>query len=145
MLRTLAALALLASAQAFACPQLTGNYSCTDEKGQTSAMALTQDTKSNVTVYTLNGSDLQADNQARPMPPDADLQNATIRGWCNDDVTLHTELLGKVYQNGQYVGDLKLALDFAMNAKNLNQVASGTIVNGTQTYPINTTITCTPN
>ena len=143
MMRTLAAFALLFSVQAFACPQLTGNYTCKYQNGQSTALILTQDSKSNVTIYSLNGQQLPADNQVQPLPDEDTLKNATIRAWCNDDSALHTELIGKYYQQGRYFGDLTMDEDLSMANQNLRQVTTGNVKNSGGTYPVNSDITCT--
>lgn len=143
MLRPFAAFAFLVSAQAFACPQLAGNYTCNYQDGQTTTLVLNQDAKSNVTIYDMNGQQLPADNQVKPIPDEDSLKNATVRAWCNDDTTLHTEIVGKYYRQGQYFGDLTMDADLSMANQNLRQVTTGNVKNSGGTYPVNSDITCT--
>lgn len=145
-MRTLAAIALLFSVQAFACPTLTGNYTCKNQDGSTSAMTITQNVNGTVTTYNLNGSDLLADNQARPMQDDDNIKSGTFRAWCDDNITLKGEILGKYWNNGSYFGDLTLDIGFSLAANgDLQQVSTGNIKNTGGTYPINQTTACTKN
>src|ERR1035437_10237624 len=99
-MRTLAVIALPFSAQAFACPTLTGAYTCTYQDGSKEVMNVTQDTKGTVTTFSINGSEMVADGQVRPVPDDANIKNANFKSWCDDDVTLKGLLVGQYFNNG---------------------------------------------
>jgi hypothetical protein len=143
MLRTVTVLALLFSAQAFACPNLTGSYTCKAQDGSSSTLVLSQTLTNGVTTYSYAGSSVVADNKAYPIPDDANLKGGTQRAWCADDVTLTLELLGKYWNNGAYFGDLKLDLAVTKAGVDLKQVSTGNITNTGGTYPINNDMTCT--
>jgi len=144
-MRTLAALALVFSAQAFACPQLTGSFTCTAQDGSKQVMKITQDMKGTTTVYNINGSDLPADKSVMNLPDDDSLKNATISAWCDDDVTLKAQILGKYYQDGSYFGDLTANLGFSMKGKDLAQHMTGDVKASSGDYPINSDTVCTAN
>lgn len=144
-MRTLAALALVFSAQAFACPNLTGNYTCTYQNGSKEVMAITQDTKGTVTVYNLNGSEIPADGQTYQVPDDQNLKEGTFKSWCDDDVTLKGLLVGKYYTDGQLYGDLTMNLAWSLDNGNLKQSSTGQIVNTGGTYPLSQETVCTKN
>jgi len=144
MLRTLAVFAFLASAQAFACPNLTGSYTCTDN-GQSQIMTISQANKGTFTDYNVNGQDIVTDNIAHPQPDQDNVKQSTMRAWCNDDATLHLQLLVKYYDNNAPVGDITVNLDISMQAQNLHQVTTGGLAANGQTYPVNSDIVCTKN
>ena len=144
-MRTLAVIALLFSAQAFACPQLAGNFTCTYQDGSKEVMTVTQDTKGNLTTYNVNGSDIITDNVAKPMQDDANIKNATFRSWCDDDVTLKGELIGQYFNNGKFYGDLTVALNYSMSGSDLKQNVDGQVVGSNGTQPIKQETVCTKN
>ncbi len=144
-LRTFATMALLFSVQAYACPQLTGAYTCAYQDGSSEVITLSQELKDGVTVYTHNGSTIPADNVAYPVPDDANIREATFRATCTGDVTLSANLTGKYYQDGQYFGDLNMTSNFSLNGKDLKQVTVGTLKNQGGEHPLNSELTCTRN
>ncbi len=144
-MRTLTALALVFSAQAYACPQLAGTYNCKYQDGSAEIVTIQQETKDGVTVYGYNGSDIPADNQVYNIPDDENLKSGTFRAWCDDDVTLKSQLLGKYWDNGAYFGDLTLDMSFTLSGSDLHQSTTGQVVNSGGSYPINNEVTCTKN
>jgi hypothetical protein len=144
-MRKLAALALLFSAQAFACPNLAGTYTCTYQDNSSEQVVISQELKDGVTVYTHNGSQIPADNVAYPVPDDASLHDATFRAWCADDLTLSANLVGKYWQDGQYFGDLNMTSNFTLSGTDLKQVTTGTLKNQGGEYPLNSDMTCVRN
>lgn len=143
-MRTLVLFALLASAQAFACPDLTGAYTCTYQDGSSEVVTISQENKAGVTIYNYNGSSLPADNQVYPIPDDETLREATFRAWC-DGSSLKGNILGKYYNEGNYFGDLNMTLDLSLDGTNLKSVTSGTIKNSGGTYPLDGSIVCNRN
>lgn len=144
-MRSLALVALLFSAQAFACPNLTGTYTCTYQDGSSEVVNLTQENKNGVIVYNYNGSEIPADNVAYPVPDDANLRSATFRSWCPDTVNLNAQLVGKYYQDNEYFGDLDMTTSMSLDGANLKQVTTGTLTNAGGTYPLNAEMVCTRN
>lgn len=143
-MRTLAALLLAFSAQAYACPNLTGTYTCTYQDGSTEVVSISQEQKNGVTVYNYNGSPMPADNKAYPMPDDQTLRESTFRAWCEGEV-LKGNLIGKYYNEGSYFGDLNLLLDITKQGTDLKQVSAGSLKNSGGEYPIEGEIVCTIN
>lgn len=141
-MRSLAIIALLFSAQAFACPELTGSYTCTYQDGSSELMTISQSNKDGVTVYVANGSEIPADNQPHALQDDASLRDATFRAWCNGTASLDAQLLGKYYQENAYYGDLTLNTSFSIVGTDLKQVTTGTLVNEGGSYPLNSEMTC---
>lgn len=144
-MRKLAALALLFSAQAFACPNLAGTYTCTYQDNSSEQVVISQETKDGVTVYTHNGSQIPADNMAYPVPDDANLRSATFRAWCADENTLSANLVGQYFQDNSYFGDLDMTSNFTLSGTDLKQVTTGTLKNQGGEYPLNSDLTCTRN
>lgn len=142
-MRKLAALALMVSVNAWACPDLTGTYTCKYQDGQTETITLSQENKDGVVVYNYNGSTIAADNVSRPVPDDAALREGTFRAWCEGEA-LKGQLLGKYYDKGVYFGDLTLNLDVTKVGNDLKQVNTGSVKNSASEYPINAEVLCTP-
>jgi hypothetical protein len=144
-MRTLTVLALLFSVQAFACPDLTGNYTCTYSDGSSETVAVSQDTKGEITTYNYNGSTVVADNQTYPVPDDDTIKQATFRAWCASATALKAELIGKYYDRGTLMGDLTLVLELSLEGSNLKQVSSGVLKNSAGERPFSNEIVCTRN
>lgn len=144
-MRKLAAIALLFSVQAYACPELTGSYTCAYQDGSSEVVTISQELKDGVTIYTHNGSQIPADNVAYPVPDDANLREATFRAFCSDEATLTANLVGKYFQDGQYFGDLNMTSNFTLDGANLKQVTTGTLKNQGGEYPLNSEMVCTRN
>ncbi len=141
----LAALALLFSAQAFACPNLAGSYTCTYQDNSSEQVVISQEDKDGVTIYTHNGSQIPADNVAYPVPDDANLRSATFRAFCPDANTLSANIVGQYFQDNQYFGDLDMTSNFSLSGTDLKQVTTGTLKNQGGEYPLNSDMTCTRN
>lgn len=144
-MRKLALVALAFSVQAFACPELTGTFTCTYSDGTSETMAISQQVVNGVTVYNYNGTEIRADNQIYPVPEDETLKEGTFRAWCEDAVTLKGEMKGKYYNGGSYFGDLVMNLAFSKAGSDLKQVTTGNLKNGGGDYPLNSEVTCIAN
>ncbi len=144
-MRILASLALLFSVQAFACPNLTGSFTCTYQDGSSETVTISQADKAGVTVYNYNGSDIPADNMTYQIPDDESLKQATFRAWCENE-SLKGNIVGKYYNNGSYFGDLNMVLDLALEGNNLKSTTSGSLVDTSgKSYPLDGTTTCVRN
>jgi hypothetical protein len=147
-MRILAALGLLVSVNAFACPDLTGSYTCKYQDGTSETMTFSQqDNKDGVTVYNMNGENLPADNQVYNMQDSQNLKNGTFRLWCDqaNSAILDAEVLGQYYDQGQYYGDLTLDMAYSLDNGNLKQVTTGSLKGAAGQQPINDEMTCTRN
>ncbi len=144
-MRSLLALLVFGSVNAFACPDLTGNFTCTYSDGSTEQLAVTQENKDGITQYNFGGEVTPADNAVYQIPDDATLKQGTFRAWCEDDVTLKAEILGKYYDQGTYYGDLTLNINYSIENGNLKDYTTGSLVNTAGTYPINSETVCTRN
>jgi hypothetical protein len=140
-----AVLILLASAtQAFACPELTGNFTCQDERGQPQAVQITQADKNGSTVYMYNGSEILTDNHVYPIPDDDTLKQGTFRGWCDADKVMG-QVLGQYYSNGLLYGDLTLNMELSLSGTDLVSHSYGDIKNSTGKQPFDGSVTCKRN
>lgn len=146
-MRILAALALLVSAQAFACPDLTGSYTCAYKDGTSEVITINQETKNGTTTYDYNGSTLLTDNVAYPIPDDDTLKDATFRSWCDaaDPNLLQSQLMGKYWNQGAYYGDLTMNMTFSKSGMHLKQTTQGLLKNSGVEYPLNSELVCTRN
>jgi len=137
---------LLLSAQAYACPNLTGEFTCKSQDG-TEVIKISQEVRDGVTVFNYNGSEILANNEAMPFPDDDSIREGTFRTWCeeaNADLVF-SQLLGKYYDHGRYFGDLELNLTLSLTENNLKQVTKGTLKSGTRVYPIESETICERN
>ena len=138
-------LAMLLSANAWACPNLTGKYTCKYQDGSTEVVIISQENKAGVEIYNYGGSMVTTDNVARRMLDDDTLKKKTSRAWCEADI-LKSKLVGKYYSNGNYVGDLTLTMTFAKNGNDYKQVNTGNLKSrGGDDYPQNSEVTCSFN
>jgi hypothetical protein len=144
-MRTLIAVALLFSAQAFACPELAGTYTCTFSDGTEETGTVTQSVVNGINIYNYNGTEIRADGVTYPVPEDETLKEGTSRAWCDDPLTLKGEVIGKYYSGGSYFGEVVLNLEFSKVGTSLRQVTTGNLKNSGGDYPINSDITCTAN
>lgn len=145
MRATLVVLSLFA-AQAMACPNLTGSYTCNYQNGSSEVVSIAQEQKDGVTVYNYNGSGIPADNVIYQIPDDENLKQGTWRAWCDEGRDLlMAEILGKYYHEGSYAGDLTMNLEINLDGGNLKQVTAGQLVNEGGTYPFGETMVCTRN
>ncbi len=144
-MRTLTAIALLFSVQAYACPELTGAYTCTYQDGSSEVVTISQEDKAGVTVYNYNGSSIPADNAVYPIPDDESVKSATFRAWC-ENASLKGNIVGKYWNNGALFGDLDMTLDLSLDGTNLKSVTTGTLkaTDGTS-YPLDGDISCVRN
>lgn len=144
-MRTLLALLVLGSVNAFACPDLTGDFTCTYNDGSTELIKVTQENRDGVTYYSFGDELTPADNVVYTVPDDETLKQGTFRAWCDDDVTLKAELVGKYYDAGQFYGDLTMLMSYTLDNGNLKDVTTGSLKNDNGEYPINNELVCTRN
>lgn len=142
-MRILSVVALLFSASAFACPDLTGTFTCTYQDGSSEQVTISQQINNGVTIYNYNGSMIATDNITRAVPDDETVKNATFRAWC-DGASLKGNLIGKYYNNGSYFGDLDMTLDLSITGRDLKTETSGNLKDtGGTDYPLGGTTVCT--
>jgi len=142
-MRILTALILVYSAQSFGCPMLAGSYSCPQRDGSTKTTTISQTEKDGVTIYDFKNFFLPADNQAHPIADSDNLKSTTLRGWCDEDVTLKVEIIGKVYSSGKYVADVNAIQKISHSAETLDENISGTLSNQSGSQPFSQEIKCT--
>ena len=147
-MKAVIALFALYGIQAFACPNLTGTYSCTYE-GQTSQVQLSQTETNGVTVYTMKdpndpadqGGSLPADNVVYKLEDSEQFKNGTLRGWCEGEA-FKIEQTGSYFDQGQHIGDIQAILTMSLSNGNLVQDTQGTYKTGSGDYPIASNMTC---
>jgi hypothetical protein len=139
----LALFGLFFSAQTFACPNLTGNYSCVDQDGEAHPFVVTQSVTGNVTVYQIDGKPMPADGVVYPIPDTDSMKSSTIRAWCNDDIALNVQVLGKIWQGNTYVADVTQNEVWTGTDSSLSITITGSTSGNGQTQPIDTQLSCT--
>lgn len=140
---------MLVGTQAFACPDLSGSYACTQD-GETAYLELSQTEMNGVTVFTLRdpsnpndqGGSLPADNQTYRVQDSESFKNATIRGWCEAEA-FKIEQTGELYDQGYHMGDIEMVLSMSlMEDGNLLQATSGVFKTGSGDYPLSGEVIC---
>ena len=102
----LATLTLLFSASSRACPDLTGTYTCEVSSTKKETKVIQQSKKNGVMVYWVNDLEMVTDDKPRFVPENENLRQGTFRVWCDGDIKVKTQLLGKYHNNSGYFGDL---------------------------------------
>jgi hypothetical protein len=136
--------ALLFAGNAYACPNLTGTYTCTYQDGSSEIIEISKMSQNGVTVYDYNGSTVSADNVVYPVPDDETLKQGTFRAWC-EGMNLKAELKGKYFHENTYYGDLTMLMDFTLTGSDLHQITTGNLKNAGGEYPLDSEMTCVRN
>lgn len=98
---------LLVSATAWACPDLTGSYTCTYEDGASEVLDISQSSANGVTTFTINGNSIPADGQVYQLPDDAYTKNYTMSYACEGTpAKLALTYGGDYYENGAFVATI---------------------------------------
>ena len=143
-MKKLAIFALLVSANAWACPNLTGTYTCKYQDGSSEMVTISQENKAGVEIYNYAGSMVTTDNVARPMPDEDNLKKGTFRAWCEGD-KLKTKVIGQYYTNGTYYGPLTFAATITKNGFDFKKLTTGNVKSSAGDYPLNSEVTCSFN
>ncbi len=142
-MRTLMALALLFSSSAFACPDLTGKFTCMYQDKSTEDVTISQEMQKDGTfVYNYNGTMIPADGKIYDVPDDAQVKEGKFKAFCDDDITLKTTLVGKYWRAKAYFGDLILNMNFTVEKNDLKQNSVGSVKNSSGEYPLNSALVC---
>ena len=132
----------LVSASAFACPNLSGVYTCPDQQNGPQTVEITQTEENGITTYFQNGESLVSDNLVKPIPESADFKEGTMQAFCEGDA-LKVAVKGKVWDQGQFFGDLDVVSNYSLDAdKNLVDTFDGSVKSAQGNYPINDLTTC---
>lgn len=127
-MRSLTVMAFLFSFRAFACPDLSGTFSCTFLNGAKETIVVSQAENCNVTTYTINGQPYAADNIAYAQPDTPNLRDSTVRMWCDDDTTLQSETLGRYFDDQNHFGGaLELKTAFTLQDMGVRISSKGTL------------------
>jgi hypothetical protein len=140
---------LFVGAQAFACPDLTGTYTCSYE-GQTETLEISQSETDGVTTFTMKdptdpndqGGSLPADNNTYQIEDSEQFKNATIRGYCEADAFKIAQA-GQYYDQGQHIADIDAVISMSLVDGNLLQDTKGVFKTASGDYPLDSQLTCT--
>lgn len=142
-MRVIAALSLLLSCQAFACPDLSGRYVC-EEDGKPVNIVLIQSIKNGVTVYNMNGFEMPADDLARGLPDNESFRNSTIQSRCESEGMLTSYIVGDYYDRGIPSGVLSVKWDLSVEHGDLIRTYNGQLTNSNgNVYNFDETTVCT--
>ncbi len=142
MLRILTVLSAAFSVQAFACPNLTGNFTCSMPDGSTQVMDISSRMEGAVTYYKVSGDEFPADGSVLKLADSQELKNGTFSATCMADTTLSTNIKGEYFNSGKDYGPLDLNINYSMAGENLQFVTDGTL--NAKTIPAQT-VTCNKN
>ena len=124
---------LLASTSVFACPELTGSWSCKDADGNVDTVSYTQEAIQNGVLYHITNSnnetyDLYVDGVSRTTEDEEVTQTITSKCAAANRVEMHMDTLGK--QTGMFI-HTEIALELtgtgalAATAQNIFEAADG--------------------
>lgn len=147
-MKALLATLVLFGTSAWACPDLSGTFACTQE-GQTAVIQVSQDVVNGATVYTIKdannpgqeGDSLPADNNTYNLEDTIEFRNATYRGWCEAEA-FKMEQTGQYFDQGQHVADVQMVAAISIVNGNLQQTIQGVFRTGSGDYPIQEAMTC---
>lgn len=134
----------LFSASAVACPNLSGSYTCVND-GQKETLVVSQNEMNGQMVYQIGETQVIADNVAYPIPDDEELKGGTQRAFCDSQSNeLKIEILGKIYDQQDFFGDLAVQIGFSVDgSNNLVNTIHGSLKATNGEYPIHDISTCT--
>ena len=130
---------VLASPLALACPDLTGNYSCSDKSGEVYNLQLTTTVENGTYVYEADGEKIYTDGQRRQFSNES-TQGVYVATCAGNFVDL--QMTGDILDNGQAVGNFEMTSRMVQNGVGYEQTSEGTAVYMGQTFPISEQSTC---
>jgi hypothetical protein len=125
-MKSLSLIALLfTGVSAFACPDLSGNYTCTLNAGALD-LAITQSEANGVTTYVFNGQPIVADGQQFMMQDQADgsIKNQSLTYSC-DATQLRSVYSGDFYEAGALQGTLVFDDSYTKDANGALVITEG--------------------
>jgi hypothetical protein len=144
----IAALGLLLSSAAFACPQISGTFHCNSD--QPEDIVVQTRVENGVTIYNYNGQDIIADGVQR----DYSSQGTTVKlaATCNDTTfTMQSQMssiniaeVGAFLCNGPASDQADIKTDYSVDGTNIKEVGTAAIhcADG-HDVPLNNEYTCT--
>lgn len=137
---------LCVSTSAFACPELTGKWSCKDSEGKTSVTTVTQEAIPNGVMY--RTTDEQGNTQELPVDgvtrtaEDADF-TSTMTATCKSSSRIEAKV-GMVGKSYDFLVDANIVMELT-DPSTLVTTVTGTSSNkaGGDKQPINQSSTCT--
>jgi hypothetical protein len=141
-MKTLAiTISFLISASAFACPQISGNYTCQTQDGP-QITVIQQSTAADGDIFDIDGYQFKADGVSYPENSEEFI--GTIATACNP-TTVNITIIGDVIENGSKIGSTNLTQSMYMENGSLVQDLNGVFDYQGQAIPIAEKILCTPN
>lgn len=108
-LKLIAFLFVLSMTNAFACPNLSGSYTCNvkteDGTNPTETITITQQVQNNITTYSINGSERIADGKTHTAPI-AGLSDVQYSATCDDSLMIPMKA-NVVNAEGRVIGDFQ--------------------------------------
>jgi hypothetical protein len=135
------ALSFLISGSAFACPQISGNYTCQTQDGP-QITVIQQSTAVDGDIFDIDGYQFKADGVA--YPENSEEFTGTIATACTANAVDIT-IIGDVIENGTKIGSTNLTQSMYMENGSLIQDLNGVFEYEGQAIPIAEKILCTPN
>jgi|GEM_PF-2069919 len=126
--------------QAQACPDLTGQYTCTDSDGS-ETLTITQEVSDTLKVI-VNDTEIIVDSKSYPMTGDPTMKNASIRSWC-DDKAIKSQMTGDLYNGDEKTGYVETMVQYILAEDGLIEVRSSKVKTEGGETPTESTLTCT--
>lgn len=137
-----AILSALVAVPVFACPFLTGSYTCLNENDSEQTLVISQSEADGATHYIINGSELVIDNQSHAITGDPTFRNASMNAWCDSDM-IDYEITGQYFDGDTEIGSLSIVNVIKISGDQVTETADGQMRNDRGVFPVSASITCT--
>lgn len=105
MIRKALLIAMVWGVQAHACPDLTGEYYCSNSSGEQYEESIVVRQENGVTVYSSKGDDIYTDNQEREID-DGEMKGSYIARCENNEVVV--DIKADLVDSGRAVGKIEI-------------------------------------
>lgn len=149
------AVGLFISAPSWACPDLSGNFSCMDSQGKAHDLTIQQQTVEGGSHYTMTSTEegrvdiweVTADGKERDIPEGHGLKGAKYTATCDADTSMNLNVTGLLIddESGAIIGNLKMNMLHTRGpAREIIVVSSGVLETPQHgNFPLDGTMTCT--
>lgn len=137
-LRSLIYTLLLVAGNAYACPNLSGTFTCKTGEVIETLVVTQEEGQNSVIVDTVQ---LLADDIAHPFSEDPSFRNAFERISCTDSV-FRKHITGDYYQGDLKIGELDSTVEYSLVNNNLVETTTGKMSNILGEVPLDNRMVC---
>jgi hypothetical protein len=117
----------LFSSAAWACPDLSGHYTCGNDDSQDTVVISKQATATGFNLV-FDDSQVVSDDQVYPLEGDPTFRNGSIHTWC-DEVGIKTQVVGEYYDGEKKIGSIDMVTSYEIVNGTLIQSDRGQMIN----------------